>query len=176
MNGDSILTNDRPAYASASTLPANLKVTSHGSFDLDPAPGAPRVPVYAGTGPAAFTLNLRINKTFGFGAELGKKNAASAQSPGGPGGPPPGGGGRGGGGRGGPGGGGPFGGGGASSGRKYSVSLGVLVNNVFNDVDRATPSGVLSSPQFYQSTQLAGGIFSSNSAVRRITLLASFSF
>ena len=46
----------------------------------------------------------------------------------------------------------------------------------FNDVDRGTPVGVVSSPQFYQSTSLAGNIFSSNSAVRRITLLATFSF
>jgi hypothetical protein len=64
----------------------------------------------------------------------------------------------------------------AAAAGKYSLSLGVLANNVFNDVDRGTPIGVVSSSQFYQSTQLAGGIFSTNSAVRRITLLATFSF
>jgi len=174
LNGDGILSNDRPAFASASTLPANLVVTSHGSFDVDPAPGVPRIPVNYGTGPAAFTLNLRITKAIGFGPELASKTPAG-QGPSGP--PPPGGGGRGGGGGGrGGGGGGPFGGGGANSGRKYSLSLGVLANNVFNDVDRGTPDGVVSSLQFYQSTQLAGGIFSTNSAVRRITLQATFSF
>ena len=187
LNGDNILTNDRPAYASASTLPANLVQTAHGSYDIAPAPGVARIPINAGTGPAAFTLNLRITKTIGFGPELAGRTPAGGQSQGGQGGPPPGGGGRGGpggggGGRGG-GGGGPFGGGGASSGRKYSLSLGVLANNVFNDVDRGTPVGVVPSSQaavptsqFYTSTQLAGGIFSSNSAVRRITLLATFSF
>jgi hypothetical protein len=178
LNGDGILTNDRPAFATASTLPANLVVTSHGSFDINPAPGVPRIPINYGTGPAAFTLNLRVTKTVGFGPELASKTTAG-QGQGGQGGPPSGGGGRGGpggggGGRGGPGG--PFGGGGASSGRKYSLSLGVLANNVFNDVDRGTPIGVVSSQQFYQSAQLAGGIFSTNSAVRRITLLATFSF
>jgi len=179
LNGDSILSNDRPAFASSSTLPANLVVTSHGSFDVNPAPGVPRIPVNYGTGPAAFTLNMRLTKTIGFGPELASKTPAGQVQGGGPNGPPPGGGG----GRGGPGGGGgrgggggPFGGGGASSGRKYSLSLGVLANNVFNDVDRGTPIGVVSSSQFYQSTQLAGGIFSTNSAVRRITLLATFSF
>jgi hypothetical protein len=178
LNGDGILTNDRPAFASASTLPANLVVTSHGSFDVDPAPGVPRIPINYGTGPAAFTLNLRLTKAIGFGPELASKTPAG-QGQGGPGGPPPpgGGGGRGGGGGGGRGGGGgPFGGGGANSGRKYTLSLGLLANNVFNDVDRGTPIGVVSSQQFYQSTQLAGGIFSTNSAVRRITLLATFSF
>ena len=178
LNHDGILTNDRPAYANASTLPANLVQTAHGNFDIDPAPGVPRIPIFAGTGPAAFTLNMRVTKTFGFGPELASK-APEGGRQGGPNGPP--GGGRGGG-RGG-GGGGPFGGGGASSGRKYSLSLGVLAANVFNDVDRGTPVGVVPSSQadvaksqFYQSTSLAGNIFSSNTAVRRITLLATFSF
>jgi hypothetical protein len=181
LNGDSILSNDRPAFASASTLPQNLVVTSHGSFDKDPAPGVARIPVNYGTGPANFTLNLRLTKTFGFGPEL-KKSPSSGQEQGRPSGPPPGGGaGPGGGGRGGGGGGrggsgGPFGGGGASSGRRFNVSLGVLVNNAFNVADRGTPNGVVSSPEFYQSTSLAGNIFSTNSAVRRITLLATFSF
>jgi hypothetical protein len=171
LNGDSILSNDRPAFATAATSPDNLVVTSHGSFDKKPAAGVPRIPVYYGTGPAAFTLNLRITKTIGFGPELGRSPSAG-QSQGGPSGPPPGGGGSGrGGGRGGP-----FGGGGASSGRRFNVSLGAAVNNVFNDVDRGTPNGVVSSPEFYQSTSLAGNIFSTNSAVRRIVLLATFSF
>jgi hypothetical protein len=175
LNGDSILSNDRPAYASASTPAGNLVQTTHGNFDKNPAPGVPRIPVYAGTGPAAFTLNLRVTKTIGFGPELASKTPAG-QGQGGPSGPPPpGGGGRGGGRGGGPGG--PFGGG-ASSGRKYSLSLGVLAANVFNDVDRGTPVGVIgdSTSEFYKSTSLAGNIFSSNSAVRRITLLATFSF
>ena len=185
LNGDNILTNDRPAFVSAETAlgiaPGNPVLTSHGNFDVAPPANAPRIPINYGTGPAAFTLNLRITKTIGFGPELASKNSSSQGQTGSGGPPPPGGGGRGGGGHGGSGG--PFGGGGATSGRKYSLSLGVLANNVFNDVDRGTPVGVVpmsqtdvATSQFYQSTQLAGGIFSSNSAVRRVTLLATFSF
>jgi hypothetical protein len=129
-------------------------------------------------------MNMRVTKTFGFGRDLGSsKSSSSSQTQGG--GPPPGGGGRGGGGggpRGGPGGGGPFGGS-SSSGRRYTLSFGVVANNIFNDVDRGTPVGVVPSSQadvaksqFYQSTQLEGGIYSSISAVRRISLVASFSF
>lgn len=173
LNGDSRLNNDRPAYASASTLPGNLVQTIHGNFDINPAPGVPRIPINAGTGPPAFTLNLRVTKAIGFGRELASQTPTG---PGGPGGPRPGGGrGPGPGGRG-PGG--PFGAGGGGSGRKYSLSLGLLVANVFNDVNRGPPVGVVGpvGSQFYTSTSLAGGIFSTNSAVRRITLLATFSF
>ena len=180
LNNDSILTNDRPGIVTSSTPAANIVVTSHGSFDVNPGPGVARIPINSGTGPAAFTLNLRATKTFGFGPETASAKAQGQN------GPPPGGG-PGGGGRGGgrgPGGGGPGGfGGGANSGRRYSVSFGVLAANVFNDVDRGTPSGVVpqsqdkvASSNFYESTGLAGSIFSSNSAVRRITLLATFSF
>ena len=185
LNGDSILSNDRPGIVTSATPAQNIVVTSHGSFDINPGPGMARIPINSGTGPAAFTLNLRATKTIGFGRETGAPKSQS-QGPNGPppGGGPGGGGGRGGGGRGGPGGGGPGGfGGGANSGRRYSVSFGVLAANVFNDVDRGTPSGVVPQTQdkvsesnFYKSTGLAGNIFSSNSAVRRITLLATFSF
>ena len=182
LNGDSILTNDRPGIVTSSPT-ATIINTAHGSFDITPTANVPRIPINSGTGPAAFTLNLRVTKTIGFGPETGTPKSQS-QGPNGP--PPgggPGGGGRGGG-RGGPGGGGPGGfGGGASSGRRYSMSFGVLAANVFNDVDRGTPSGVVpqtqdkvSASNFYESTGLAGSIFSSNSAVRRITLLATFSF
>ena len=171
LNGDGILTNDRPAFCSATTV--NPIQTTHGCFDATPAPGTARVPINYGTGPAEFALNMRVTKTIGFGPETGPKPASSQG--GGPTGPP--GGGRGGGGRGG-GGGGPFGGGGASSGRRYSLSLGVVAANVFNDVDRGTPNGVVGGPtsEFYKSQGLAGTFFTSNSAVRRLTLTTSFSF
>ena len=184
LNGDSILSNDRPGIATSSAT-ATIINTTHGSFDITPAANVPRIPINSGTGPAAFTLNLRATKTIGFGPETGAKNQSQGQNGPPQGGPPGGRGGPGGGGgRGGPGGGGPGGfGGGASSGRRYSVSFGVLAANVFNDVDRGTPSGVVPNSQdavgksqFYTSTGLAGNIFSSNSAVRRITLLATFSF
>jgi hypothetical protein len=162
LNGDGILSNDRPAFCG--TNPGNPVTTSHGCFDTEPTPGETRVPINYGTGPAAFTLRMRVTKTIGFGPETAAALAAKGGSQGGP---PGGGHGRGHGG--------PFGGG-ASSGRKYSLNLGVLADNVFNIYDRGTPSGVVESKNFYQSTGLAGNVFTSNSAVRRISLTASFSF
>jgi hypothetical protein len=90
-----------------------------------------------------------------------------------------GGGDRGGGGRGGFGGGG-FGGGGfgggGNTGHKYSLNLSAQALNLFNDIDRAQPIGTVGSPKFGQSTSLAGQMFSSGSAARRIFIQAVFSF
>ncbi len=135
-----------------------------------------QIPINYLTGPSNFTLNLRLAKTFGFGPELGGKNAAQQG-----GGPPPGGGGpRGGGGGGGgmgrgPGGGG-FGGMGPATNRRYNLTFSVNARNVLNKVNAATPIGVLSSPNFGQSIALAGGPFSSAAANRKIELQAMFSF
>ncbi len=68
------------------------------------------------------------------------------------------------------------GGGGASSGKRYNLTLGAQIQNLFNVVDRGSPIGTLSSPSFGTSTALAGNIFTSNSAIRRIYLQASFNF
>ena len=135
------------------------------------APAGVTIPtaVNSCTGPAAFTLNLRIAKTFGFGETKSKPQGAISGGPmgaaaiqGGPGGRGPGGGGR--------------GPGGANSGKRFNATLGAQVQNVFNVVDRSVPTGTLSSPSFGTSTQLAGSIFSSDSAVRRVFLQLSFSF
>ena len=48
--------------------------------------------------------------------------------------------------------------------------------NIFNVVDRNVPIGTLTSPVFGQSEQLAGFIYTSDSAVRRIMIQTSFSF
>ena len=97
---------------------------------------------------------------------------------GGPGGGPGGGGHRegGGGGRGGGGGGGFGGGGGTSTGKRYNFALGFQVQNLFNNKDLAAPNGTLLSPLFGEQTQLAGNPYTSNAAVRRLSLQASFNF
>jgi len=115
---------------------------------------------------------------------------------GGPGGGGPGGGGPGGGG---PGGGGGFGGGfggghggmrgGApNTGRKYSLNFNVQALNLFNDIDRGKPVGSIQptfnsttgqydpGAEFGKSTGLAGGIFSTPSAARRIFFQVAFQF
>ena len=120
-----------------------------------------QAPINACTGPAQFTLNLRIVKTWGFGPP-----SRPDQAQGGPGGGRgPGGGGHGGG---------P--GGNASSGKRYNLGLGLQAQNVFNVADLSTPVGTLTSPSFGTSTSLAGGPFTSSSAVRRIQFQATFSF
>jgi hypothetical protein len=180
LNGDSIF-NDRPSLATSATLPQNLVVTKYGSFDIAPAATAAIVAPNIGTGPSQFTVNLRVSKTFGFGkkqdATNGNGRGGRQGTFGGPVGGP--GGGGGGGGRGGGGGGGGmggFGGGGDSSGHRYSLTLSASGRNIFNRVNLAPPVGNLSSPLFGESNALAGGIFSSASANRRIDLIATFSF
>jgi hypothetical protein len=180
LNGDSIF-NDRPGLVSKTTCPAvkntssTIYCTPLGTFDEAGASVSyPLAPINYGTGPSHFVLNLRLTKTFGFGA----KTKGATGNPGGPGGP--------GGGGGGPrgGGGGPrgplFGGGptmsGPSSDRRYNLTLGVNVRNVFNKVNVGNPSGVLGSRFFDVPNGLQGGPFSTNSAPRRIDVQATFSF
>ena len=60
--------------------------------------------------------------------------------------------------------------------RRYSLTFSVNARNVLNKVNAATPIGTLTSSHFEQSTNLAGGPFSSQAANRKIELQASFSF
>jgi hypothetical protein len=127
------------------------------------SPGASIAPINDCTGPVLFTFNFRLTKTFGFGART--------SGGGGNGGADGGHGDHGGGHGGGHGGFGP-----ASTGRRYNLSFGLQVQNLFNNEDLATPQGNLSSAYFGQSTQLAGGPYTTQSALRRITLQTSFYF
>jgi hypothetical protein len=175
--------NDRPIYGAANGIPAGQKgsntIAGCGSF-VAPAPGSTykAIPINACTGPALFTFNFRLTKTFGFGPSTAANAAPQGGDSGRQRGGPPGGGPGGGGGSRGGGGGGPqmFGGGGASTGKRYNLTVGLMAQNLFNDENLASPVAVLSSPQFGQSTQLTGGAYTSNSALRRIALQASFTF
>ena len=170
--------NDRPMFGAPNGIPAGTAGTNTiagcGSF-VAPPPNTSytRIPINYCTGPTQFTTNLRITKTFGFGASdwcsgsgsgrwtrsgrswrAGRTRWRRARRSGG------------GGGRGGPGGGpgGGFGGGG-STGKRYNLSFGVQFLNLFNNLDLSTPNGVLTSQQFGVSTQLAGRPFTTNSAL-----------
>jgi hypothetical protein len=176
LNGDSVF-NDRPAFASSLTDPANLVSTPLGNFDVKPVAGETIVPSNFGDGPSQFTFNLRLSKTIGIGPKLEAANSNQQGQ-------------QGGGGHGGPGGGGPRGGpmGGMGGGRgpggpfgerssqKYSLTFSANARNLFNNVNPAPPIGNLSSPLFLQSTALAGGPFNSQSANRRVDLQVMFSF
>jgi len=185
--GTSIL-NDRPALVSYTTCPTvevigpNILCTQLGTFNTEPAAGQRLIPINNYVGPSQFTFNLRVSKTFGFGAPKEVAgNAGSGQNAGfgrgGPGGPG-GGGGRGGGGGGrgyGGGGGGPFGGA-AASGQRYSLTFSINARNLFNIVNPSTPAGNLGSQRFDTSNSLAGGAFGNAAAVRMIQLQAQFNF
>jgi hypothetical protein len=172
-NGDSIF-NDRPYLCPTAGVNGCIG-TPLGNFTATPAAGERMVPINYETGPSVFTFNLRFGKTFGIGPKLQKSTDAT-------GGPPQGGGPRGGGGGRGPGGN-PFGGGGRggmfggdTSDRKYSLTFNVMVRNLFNNVNRAAPVGILNSPYFGQSIALAGGPFGSGAYNRRLDLQVMFSF
>lgn len=173
--------NQRPTYATANTPVEDRVQTRFGVLDSAALPGEQLIPANLGRGPAAVAFNLRISRGFGFGPE---KSGSS-----GPDGGPGGGGGPHGGGRGGPPGGGlgpgglgggpgamrgMFGGGGTN--RKYNLTFSAQALNLFNNINYGGPNGVLGSKRFDRSTTLAGGIFSTGSAARRIFLQATFSF
>ena len=77
--------------------------------------------------------------------------------------------------------GGPRGGGGAFGGgersnQRYSLTFSANARNVFNNVNPAPPVGNLSSGLFGQSIALAGGVFNTQSANRRVDLQVMFAF
>ena len=179
LNGDNQF-NDRPAFATSSST--DVMNTASGNFDLDPSASEQRIPYNLGTGPAEFSMNLRVSKSFGIGPRVEGGSAGSGGfglgGPGGPGGP-------GGGGRGGPGGG--LGPGGLSGSggpprldqavpRKYSLTFAATSRNVFNHVSYAPPVGVLESGRFGQYTSTAGGFFGSSASNRSVELQATFNF
>jgi hypothetical protein len=189
------LFNQRPAYATSSNCTASTGryvQTSFGCFDTQPAAGAQLAPINLGNSPASVAINLRISRAIGLGPKLESNAGPDAGPPGGGGGPHGHGGGPGGGlgpgGLGGGGGGprGMFGAG--STGRKYSLNFSVQALNLFNNIDYGTPNGTLTTTidpvsgtvvpgsQFGRSSNLAGGIFSTGSAARRIFVQAVFSF
>ena len=174
LSGDSLF-NDRPAFAT-NLSGSCLSVTAACHYVVPTGPYTP-VPINYLTGPAHFTVNLRLSKTFGFGPENGNRKDPNMPRDGGPGGPGGGGDYRGGGGVGfgRPAGGAIFGAGPATT-RRYNLTFSINARNLFNRVNLATPIGNLNSQFFGQSIALAGGPFSSAASNRRIELQASWSF
>ena len=171
--------NERPSFAAtgADCNSVNIRCTRFGTFNLVPNPGEQIIPRNYGQGPGAFSVNLRISRTFGFGGEARKSASSSKQggqkttaetgkrgeggAMGGRGGPMinvGGGGGKGPGGGGDHGGGGNMmmGGAGAGAASKYTMTFSVNFQNLFNHVNLGTPYGNLSSPLFGQSLGLGG--------------------
>ena len=195
------LFNQRPGIAAASlcsTGSAQYVQTTFGCLDTAPSPGQQLLPINHGNGPAAVAVNLRISKAVGIGPKTESSNNNNGIGAGGPpgggdgggrrGGPPGGGlgpGGLGGGGsRGGPGG--MFGP--TNTGHKYNLNFSVQALNLFNNIDYGQPTGTIvptldastglygPGRQFGHSTSLAGQMFSTGSAARRVFAQIVFSF
>lgn len=168
VNGDSFF-NDRPSYAQPGDT--DTISTQYGDFNLNPGTSYTPVPVNLGDGPALFTFNLRVSKSIAFGPKVahgGFNNGFGGHWHGhglGPGGLNGGGGGDHG----------PFGPQ-QQVNRRFNMTIDVHALNLFNDINYAPPTGVLGSPEFGKSNALAGQIFSSGSASRRIFASLIFSF
>lgn len=157
----------RPALATASTPPADVLITKYGSFNIAPGAVDKPIPPNTETGPSDFMLNVRLSRTFGFGGESGKKHGGAGSAPG------PEGRVRGLGGRGLSSGGGS--GLGGATNRRYALTLSLSALNALNNVNMDTPVGVLGSPVFGQSIDLAGGVYAAqvgNPAANRLLNVA----
>ena len=154
-NGDTLFT-DRPAFATSPNQPG-VVVTPFGIFNPNPASGAAIIPHNYGQAPGFAMLNLRLSRTFGFGAIQGGDSArrivpALARSrlfaaP--------------------------------STDHRYSVTVGVIVRNLLNSTNPGIPVGNLSSPYFGRSNWLASTAGPADSAFgnnRRIQFQLRFDF
>jgi hypothetical protein len=142
-NGDRLFL-ERPAIATSSTRPDNLRETEFGSFDLDPAPGAPFIERNSGEGPGFLSVNLRVSRAWALerlwpGAGGGLRATPSART----------------------------------REKRYNLTLSLSAQNLFNRANLNTPVGNLSSPMFGLSTGTVGsfGIGQGNTSAgnRRIT-------
>ena len=154
--------NTRPTVGACGS--PGVKAAAFGCFNEVAQPGQIGIPINEETGPARFSLNLRLSKTFGFGAKKetsarggGMSGGTFGRGPGGPHGDH----------------GGMWGG---PSENHYNLTLSVNARNVFNYVNVSNPIGNLSSPVFGESNGLVGGPFSSSTANRLIYLQCLFNF
>lgn len=173
VNGDSFF-NDRPSFAKPGDT--DTISTQYGTFNINPCAGQDPctnytpIPINYGNGPNLFTFNLRAGKSFAFGPEVahggfsggggGHYHHGHGLGPGGlngGGGPPRG----------------PIS---KAVNRRFNMTLDVQAENLFNIINLAPPTGVLGSPNFGKSNALAGRMFSSGSAARRIDAQLRFSF
>lgn len=175
------LFNARPATTTDSTRPGVVD-TIYGLLDPNPAPGATLLPRNFGRGPGQIMLNMRVSKTFGFGARHEGMDLGSnpGTTPGAGVGGPSGQAGQGGANR--SGGGNPFsiGGGGSSTGsRHYNLIVSMQIRNLMNHNNPGPIIGNITSPLFGRANQPAGdggGLFSESANNRRLELQTRLTF
>ncbi|MGH9616151.1 MAG: carboxypeptidase regulatory-like domain-containing protein [Acidobacteriaceae bacterium] len=165
--------NARPAFAPAADCPVGATPTryyptQYGCLDNNPVGTNEKIiPYNLGTGPANYSLNLRVAKVIGFGPKLksahggpgyhghssGLRGRGLSGNSGGPGRLD------------------------VAVPRKYSLTLSAFAQNVMNRENLSPPNGTLGSPFFGKSTSLAGGFFGpSTSGNRSIFLSAGINF
>lgn len=151
---------ERPAFARDLTK-SSVVTTRFGTFDLNPAPEQMLIPRNFGTGPGFFAVNLRASKTIAFGTEPARGDndttPAQPQSVRA---------------------GGRTGFAGWLNKRRFELTLGVQIENVFNRANLDEPVGDLSSPLFGLSYSTAGTSHSGSDHAgnRRVELQVSFRF
>jgi len=143
LNGDSIF-NDRPAFATDLTR-SSVVATKYGIFDTSPLSGQTIIPANYGQGPGLFVVNLNLNKTIGFGPATRPAGAIAAKPA--PGQKP-------------------------HVDHRFSLDIGVDAQNLFNQVNLASPVGTLNSPLFGKSIALAAG--SGSTGANRIIEISTF--
>jgi len=150
--------NARPAFASGPG--AGIIATPYGYLNSLPVPGETLIPRNLGTGPAQFTMNLRLSRTWGFGTTKFSGPSGGARA----------------------GGYGRFGGrgrfGASSTEHRYNLTVSVSARNLLNRVNYTVPVGVMGSPFFLESTGISGGYRAEATPTnnRRIDLQLRFQF
>ena len=166
-NRDSVF-NDRPTFAQLDAACQANGITASWCDTSGNDPNA-FIPRNFGRGPSFTTVNLSLDKTFGWGgpksADAGQQQRSSGRRGGRRGGRVFGGGGR----RGG------FGGG---ERKPYSLRVGLRFSNLLNTNNQNSPVGSINSALFGQSTNTTGGFGrgGSRGGNRRIELRLRFSF
>ena len=143
------LFNGRPGRPTNPSQPG-LILTRYGLLDPNPSPGEALLSRNYGRGPGLITMNLRVSKTIGFGAERGGSGGEQRPSRGGGGG----------------GGGlvpaGAFAGGlrnvigTPASSRRYNLTVGMSIRNLLNHNNPGPIIGNITSPLFGIANQIAG--------------------
>jgi hypothetical protein len=158
--------NARPSLSSED---AGAVHTACGAFSGLAQPGDAVIPLNYCQGPRFFSINVRLSKTFGFGAE--KQGSRGEMTGGGHGGH----------------GGSMRPGAGAihsvfadvSTGRRYNLTFGIFARNLLNNVNYGAPVGIMTSPLFGASNGIAGGYGPEGQfpvSNRRIELQTRFTF
>ncbi|MGB6829245.1 MAG: hypothetical protein WBE41_14450, partial [Terracidiphilus sp.] len=157
--------NARPTFGTCGA--AGVVSTAYGCLDTDPAgKDETMIPFDLGTGPANFVYHVRLSKVVGVGprtktAGEGQTYTANGNSVSGRG----------------------IGNGGAAvrldqaAPRRFNLTFVVGASNVFNVVNLGAPNGVLLSPLYGKTQQLAGGPFANPTPGNRaINFQTTFSF